>query len=497
MKTQILRLEPDDDIISASDKLGWGQTGRILLIWPPERRILTDRLDMVLLKRKGNRIGAQIALITEDPVVQANASSVDIPVFTTIEEAQSSPWRRKRRRKPAQKDEGERPDLVALRPHKTPSPAWLQNAYVRLAIFTIGVIGVLGIASLLIPSAQIEIKPESISQTIELPVRADPEVSSYQLTGVLPIQNMTITVEGRDSLPVSGELRVPFQPASGAVTFTNLTDAEVIIPADSTVRTGGESPVRFNTLDEVVIPAGPGEQVSVDIQALAPGSAGNLPPGSLELLDGPLGLSATVSNAERTSGGTDRTSPAPSEADYQAIFDQLFASLLTTATNELDLALDPSDYILSDEPRLESVLQEDYQPAEVQAADEIYLTLRLEFVFEFVSAEDILALVTAAMDANIPQGYTPLVDSISISHLEAEVSEADERSEWVIFASRRIGAQLSEAEIINLALGRSVDAAVEEIMDNLPVDGSPVINMSPGFWSRLPFLPFRIQVVTQ
>ena len=51
MKTQILRLEAHDDVISAHDKMQWSQTGRILLVWPEHGKILTRRLDLILLLR--------------------------------------------------------------------------------------------------------------------------------------------------------------------------------------------------------------------------------------------------------------------------------------------------------------------------------------------------------------------------------------------------------------------------------------------------------------
>src|SRR4030067_243371 len=38
MKTQILRLDPHDDVISTRDKMNWGQTGRVLLVCAKRRR---------------------------------------------------------------------------------------------------------------------------------------------------------------------------------------------------------------------------------------------------------------------------------------------------------------------------------------------------------------------------------------------------------------------------------------------------------------------------
>ena len=75
MKTQILRLEPHDDFISARDKMGWSQTERILLVWPEGGHILVRRLDLTLLQRKSTSLGAQLALVCDDANVRYYAYS--------------------------------------------------------------------------------------------------------------------------------------------------------------------------------------------------------------------------------------------------------------------------------------------------------------------------------------------------------------------------------------------------------------------------------------
>ncbi len=86
MKTQILQLEAHDDVITVRDKLGWGQTGRVVLVWPKRKRsgtkvqLLTRRLDLVLLQRHAANLGLQIALVTSDPAVCTHARELYLPV---------------------------------------------------------------------------------------------------------------------------------------------------------------------------------------------------------------------------------------------------------------------------------------------------------------------------------------------------------------------------------------------------------------------------------
>ena len=79
MKTQIIHLEPHDDIISTRDKMGWGKTRRILLVWPTRGQILTRKLDLQLLLRQAQTAGEQLALVTYDPDVLFNASRAGDP----------------------------------------------------------------------------------------------------------------------------------------------------------------------------------------------------------------------------------------------------------------------------------------------------------------------------------------------------------------------------------------------------------------------------------
>ena len=92
MKTQILQLEPHDDVISARDKMGWGQTARVLLVWPNRGQILTRRVDLELLLRHSRSLGGQLALVTRDPDVRYHAKRIGIHVFKSVRQAQHTRW---------------------------------------------------------------------------------------------------------------------------------------------------------------------------------------------------------------------------------------------------------------------------------------------------------------------------------------------------------------------------------------------------------------------
>ena len=93
MKIQIIYLDPHDDHASARDKLNACQAQRAALVWPNRGRILTRRLDLVLLDRHARNRGVQIGLVVHDPTVRRHAQSIGIPTFDTVDDVTQETWR--------------------------------------------------------------------------------------------------------------------------------------------------------------------------------------------------------------------------------------------------------------------------------------------------------------------------------------------------------------------------------------------------------------------
>lgn len=498
MKTQIIRLEPHDDIISARDKVGWGQTGRILLVWPERGRVLTRRIDLVLLQRHCTAMGAQLALVTSDPDICYHADQLAIPVFKQLRTAQNSHWRVKRRRLPRSLsqliEEKPRPDLEALRQDAHPKdPGWINFPAVRIAFFTIGVLALLSIAAVLLPSAEVNLDPKSQTQKIALNVEARPGISTANISGIIPIHQTRVVVEGRDTIEAQGIMSVPDQPATGMVVFTNLTDQAVQIPRGSIVRSDGGDFIRFATTVAGEVDAGAGISLTLPVKAITPGFASNLPPDKLTAIEGPLGLSLTATNQQPTRGGTDRKVKIPTNYNRTRIYEILQDSLRATAENELKNQIEPGDILLSVVPTPTQVLEKVYEPAENQPADQLTLSLRLEFEGNIASNADLQSLAAGALDANLPEQYSPLPDTLEISNL-TRPREENGSFQWRMQAQRQLQAQLIESQTISLALGLPVQEAEQRLVSNLPLKEKPQIQLAPAWWPRLPILPFRIRL---
>ena len=92
MKTQLLRLEPYDDVFSACDQIGWSQAANILIIWPDSGHLLTRRLDLVLLQRCCMSLNTRLALVTREAQIKQHAQALRIPIFKSLQEAQHVSW---------------------------------------------------------------------------------------------------------------------------------------------------------------------------------------------------------------------------------------------------------------------------------------------------------------------------------------------------------------------------------------------------------------------
>jgi hypothetical protein len=526
MKTHIIQLEQYDDIISARDKIGWAKGERILVVWPERGRVLHRRLDLVLLKRQSAAQGAQLALVTQDPDVRYYAPRLGIPVFKSMRKAQRAVWRLPRRYRGAVKpseshslpwrsgaeDQRADPRLQGdhplsdntppiqkgrQAPHPPERAGTSMKPTARLGFFTLGVLALLAIAMTMLPSATVTLTPQIGVQEVTMDMLAGAEIDQIDLTGTTPAHWLEVTVEGRDTTPASGKLLLPDQPARGEVQFTNLTDQTVSIPEGTVVLSLGEQAQRFRVTKGGELPAGPGETIQLPVMALSPGSRGNLPAGSLVAIEGLLGTQVSVSNPQATRMGSDRTESMPSAEDRRLLAERLRSSLNETALNELIAQLAPGDLLASSTLQLVETLEETFEPAEDQPADQLRLNLRLKYRAQAVTAEDLNALAKAVFDANLPTGFIPVDGSLRVENLGEPQPADGTMLRWQLHAYRHILAQTPPSQVTRLVLGFDPEKARQRLQNELALEEPPQILLVPGWWPRMPVLPFRVAVQYQ
>lgn len=498
MKTQVIHLEAYDDRHSVLDRLNWGQADRVILIWPLRGDPLDNQLDLKLIHRRCLSSDIRLALVCKRREVVDQARGLGIPVFRSLRLAQQVVWEYSYpspEPTPQPENKWTRQELADLRSHSL-RPGWQDQPAVRTTAFILGLLAFLALAGFILPGARIEYQPPASSQSLQITLTASPEYQTFNLSGAIPAYFQTITVEARSETEATGELAIPAQAATGIIEFSNLTDREITIPAGTILRTeSADSPIRFSTTTEVTLEGAAGAAVQVPVEALNPGSTGNLPANSLTTIEGELSRSLTVTNREPITGGTDRTSPAPSPADYESLREEMLQALWQTALDEAEQLLSPRDIILNDQPHTILIVEESFSPAEPEPAPVLTLQLVVEYQVIYFKWDDLAAMGNAAMDAALPPNTTAQIETLEIQSEATPVRQADETIRWPVTFSRQVFPTGDLQPAVRDALGKPVSQAQEIFRSSLGLTESPVITVFPDWWPLLPFTEIRIDIL--
>jgi hypothetical protein len=493
MKTQIITLESHDDLISVRDRMSWAKTPRILLVWPKFEKVTLRQVDLKVLQRHASSLGAQMGLVTRQRRVRAEAEALGIPVFESAGQAQRVKWhkstRRKLPRKAPDRTLREKREQVQVR-----EEAWRAHPITRIVMFSVGVLAVLALVALFIPRARVHLNPVTQTQSVVVPVTANPSVDSVFITGSIPAHEKRIVVEGTQSIRVTGEGIVPQSKAKGSVVFRNLTQGAVTIPI-GTIVTAGE--VRFATTELGVLNPGVGETVELRIEAVEGGLSGNLDAETINAVEARLGLSLSVTNPEPTTGGRERASVQATDADRARAKELLLNRLESIARAQASDEVDAGGVLFEETFTFSQILSELYDPPAGAAGSQLTLTMQVEFTVRYADASDLTELAALALNASLPSGFIAVADASSIEHVTDPRLFEDGSIRWTIRAERKIYQQVSAAQVTQLIQGLGSSAAQSKLEDALPFSSEPEISLTPSWWPWVPIVPFRIEVVTE
>lgn len=496
MKTYVIQLETHDDMISVRDKMDWSKAPRILLVWPRKGHILERGLDLVVLQRHARVLGAQLGLVTSNPDVQANALELGLPVFQNSFQAQRGTWRRGRSRRINLEAYRHKPDVDGLRSQqKQFQPEPVEKQVVRLSAFAVGVMAVLALVMFFLPSARLVLPPARENQSLDLQVWANTTIKTANPSGGLPAVRVVAVVEGADQLSSSGSVSIADREAMVTVEFTSLSGTEVVLPAGTVVMTLDETPIRFVTLENVIIPAGPDQKVKAAAQAQLPGSQGNVAAGAVRAVEGASGLQVLVTNPEAGYGGMNRTSPGPRESDYAELKQRLFSSLEKTALEELIRKVGSGMEVLDGTLQVSSVMRELRDPQPGFPGDDARLSMQVEYSALAVRDEDMQAVGRTALMANLPVGLAPQTNTLQVTFASTPKLDEAGTARWTLHAQQTLESDWSNDAAARQVVGRTPQEAVQMLASSLRLSAPPQVLVSPAWWGRMPFLSFRIQVV--
>jgi hypothetical protein len=220
-------------------------------------------------------------------------------------------------------------------------------------------------------------------------------------------------------------------------------------------------------------------------------------------MEGPAGMLVAVTNPAPTRQGSDRPAPAPSLTDERNLRTGLMADLETTALEELRGRLQPGQRLLQNSLRIKHVSEESREPKGQTAADVLQMTIRAEYEAWVVEEKDLQAVSLAALDATLEKGFQAVPASLRFSFtgevvIEESGSSAGGRiARGELKVDRLVEAVVNKDLAVEVVRGQTVADAQQLLQSRLLLADAPQIQMYPQWWSRLPFLPFRITVVRQ
>ena len=493
MKTQIITLESHDDLISVRDKFSWAKTPRILIVWPKYEKVTLRVLDLKVLQRHADSLGAQLGLVTRRANVRRDAESLGIPVFDSTATAQRELWpdsapRIRRIPKAPRRDLRKVRDSVYEK-----EAAWRTSLPGRVLTFTVGVIAVLTVAGLFVPRAALTLYPEAKTQSVIIPVAADQSVESVSVTGAVPARKLSVVVGIEQSLAITSEITIPKSKSKGVARFTNLSQGEVNIVAGTVVSTATEPPVKFVTLHNTLLEPGVDKFVDIPIEALQPGASGNISNDSVVVVVGPLGLSISVTNPNPIKGGADSQVIGPTENDQEKLRDVVMENLRRDAESKLRAQIAPADILLLDTIEVVQVVEENFEPPVGQPGKTLVLKMQVEFSARTISDDDLKELSLSTLNASVENGFVstalpvykvitePSTDTSSISHFELEVT-------------RTLLHQVDVMRVFSIVRGHKPELIKNELASKLSLREEPEIIVTPSWWPWLPLIPFNISV---
>ncbi len=421
-----------------------------------------------------------------------------IPVFATTAEAQREAWPARKLPKSRRILALRKSALHNLREMKEQSKVeeakWRSNPIARVGFFTVGVLAVLTVAALFIPRATIKLSPVSQQQSIMIPVSANPNTEFVFISGNVPAHQTSVLVTATQTIAITSQGAVPNDKAEGIARFTNLTQADLTIPAGTVIYTTDSPSVKFQTVNITHLPGGSQKFVEVPIVAVEAGSSGNVAASAIQAIEGSLALSASVTNPNPTTGGTDLTTTEAVDADRQNLHDLVMTALDQQAKQEINASIGAHDLLLPNTLKADAPLQEIYDPPAGQPGDTLKLTMSVQYSAQYVTADDLTRLAQTVLDASMPAGFVSKPDTMQFNSTNTFTADQSGSTHFNLQAERVLLRQIQSPQVIFLVRGLSPVNAKQVLQSTLPLAAAPEIQMRPSWWPWMPLIPFRITV---
>jgi hypothetical protein len=523
-ETQLLYLEPDDEITSVVRRLREADGDRVVLVASGRTKATTSAVALRLLAQVAAEEGREVVLVA-DPVARSLAGEAGIPAFASVADANADgavplepvPPRRapihvvRGEAQPAAPPParvpppppasiaGDETQAVRLPP---PSPAPSRGRRSRaLRVAPRALLGAAVALLLLAAAALAAVLPGATITIRPVTVAVGPRTYDIQ-----PDTQRTDSGEVSITLPgtATGDHQV-LTPATGTVTFLNYSYVVVEIPQGTRVSASGE--VFFTTVERVLAPPGeltggdppinPG-RVSVGVVAEVAGTGGNVAAEAIDTVENrnvdrylqafPNQRGRRVINPEATSGGAEEHVPVVKQEDVDAVVAQLTTQLQEGLAERLAGQADRI-YPTVEPPTPVIDVPDGLVGSEGEATFELIGTL--PYSVPYVLRADVEAGARDQLQGDIaalPAGTTLLPETIEVDPGQATLAGQTVRIPVSVRAMA--AAEVDEERVRELAAGRTPDEARTALADL----GDVTIMLWPDWVDQVPRLGWRIRI---
>jgi len=494
---QIIYLDPTDDLPVIRDRLEWAQSKRVLLVLPQGYRPLRNVVGLRLLLRHAAALEMEIALVTRDRMIAELAREKGIIVFSSVERGQ----RATKLTRPDATETGlpggaQSPRSAVLMPQRKASGLgrWGQMGVVLVLVGVVGLL-LLGVALVVLPSAEITIHLPTVELSETIPIQADVNLKQMQpITSAIPARDARVEVRGSERTNVNSQKDMPDTKAQGEVVFTNKTDSEVVLPPNLVVATSTGVTVRFQTLETVTVPAGIGAKIVAKIEALEPGPSGNVRAFVINRIEGLAAMQVSAVNEKPASGGSVRSVLVVGNEDKARVRSLLLQRLQQEALAELKAEMGEQEILLP-ETMVLIPINELYDKFVDEVANELSVNMTVVVRALAISGKDANALALGALEAKVPQGMALVPRTLRFQPGEVKDFQ-DNRVVFMMAASGTAAPVADEAALVQAIQGKTVAWAAQYLEEQLGLKTPAEIRLRSAWTGRLPWLSFRISLRT-
>jgi len=499
-RVAVIHLARGDDMAVLQAKLRAVPQRQAVLVVPGGTCLLRREVDFALLCHCVAAQGLALALVSYDPQVRTLARRSGFPVSGSVGRAQKKarPLTRRMangRWRMAGESRGNRPVAPTAR------GGWEEWLLLLVLILGAALAGAGG-ALLVWPQATVTLVPAGGTLEQQVQLTADPSIELVDVEAAeIPARLIRTEIKGQAQVSTLAREDAPDARATGQVVFVNRTSEPVEVPQGAIVATSMGTTIKFATVEEAILAAGVGSAVRVGIEALDPGPSGNV--GSFlinRVADASLALKVRVANEQSTEGGSVRQVGVVTVADKERLWATLLQQLQQQACARLEAELAPQEFLPVESISV-VVLDGTYDHLLGEVADFLGMTMRVRaqgVAFDLAQAQRV---ARAVLERAVPAGRALQPGSFHAEVAQAAMAMSDseeERSPRVQVVMKARGwteAIIIPGRVIALVQGKPIPEATAGLRASLPLKEPPLLSVEPEWWDRVPWLPFRIQVV--